>query len=176
MKSVYILGIVLASVALLATMMPGVSVAAQNQGLEYNSMVCVYKNNEVLSCSENALTNAGKDAIKDLLGDGTAGAGFDYIALGNGATPNASSVSMEDEIGNEQAVGRTQGTYASIGTGNWTISALFTANDTVSNINTTSLFNDSFPTNTTLFAYNTFTDVSLEDNDQINVTWTIWVT
>ncbi|MFH0929132.1 MAG: hypothetical protein V1818_02120 [Candidatus Aenigmatarchaeota archaeon] len=175
MKKVYILGIVLMSVALLATMMPGVQIASQNQGLEYNSMVCIYKNGEMIECSENALTDAGKNAIKDLLGSGTAGAAFNYIALGNGSTPGAGSTNLAQEIG-EASLGRALGTFNSVGTGNWSITKTFTASGAVGFINTTALFNATFPTNNTMFAYNTFTNVSLQNADQINVTWTIWVT
>ncbi|MBN2203096.1 MAG: hypothetical protein JW700_02850 [Candidatus Aenigmarchaeota archaeon] len=179
MRNVYILGMVLLSVAMLATTMPSTLMAnVETTSIDYHSMVCVYKNNELVECSHNALTNAGKEAIEDLIGAGTAGAAFDYIALGNGSTPSAGSTSLDEEIG-DSGLERAQGTVNQVAggsSGNWSVTNTFTATGAVGSINTTSLFNNSFPTNISMFAYNTFTEVSLQAQDQINVTWTIWVT
>lgn len=150
------------------------SLAQPVQEFVYHSNVCVYKNNELIQCSPNSLTDVGKDYISDLIGAGLSSGDMNLIALSNESTPTSSSTSLDGEV-RMYGLERIAGTYADAGTGNWTINNVFTANATINDINTTALFNDTWNTNITMFGWNTFTDVDLIANDQINVTWQIWV-
>ena len=176
MEKIYILGMALLLVAIFAvSAVPGVQLSAQ--GINYNAEVCVYKNNELVDCSHNVLYDSGRDLIKTYLGDtggssdevdqielcnATAGCGAPTAAK-SGDTYNALSGCGMDE---------TTGAYNSIGTGNWTISATFQASCDNVLTNVTRLRN----TNNDDFAGNNFSLVTLQTNDIINVTWTIWVT
>ena len=147
-------------------------------GLSYHSSVCVYKNNELVQCSPNALTNAGKNALRSYAAHGGTLAAFDYIALANNTPEGNHAVTDTDLDNRTTCCGLTiaQGTVTDLATdGNWTISKVFTcATEAVSEVNATGIFNASSPG--TYFAYNTFSPVDLQIDDQINVTWTIWVT
>lgn len=123
-------------------------------------------------CAENTYTNAGKNATRDLLGGGSGTAAFDYIALGNTTSPTATDTTL----GGEYAAGgltRAQGTYYSLTqAGNWTISKTFTATADNLLVNTTALFNAS--SSGVMLAGFSFTDATLQTNDQITINATIW--
>ena len=143
--------------------------------ISYHSMVDVYVNGRQISHSHNLVVNGGLDFIKNCIGLGLCGAptNFSNIAVGG----NTSALAATDTtLANEFAgsgLARAPGAVTSIGTGNWSVSKVWTASATAA-VNTTGLFNNT--AGGTLFAENYFTPVTLQANDQINVTWTIWVT
>lgn len=179
MKKIYVLGLVLLVAAFFsATTMTGLYTAAQVQGINYNSQVCVYKNNELVDCSHNVLYDTGKNLIRSYLGDtGGSGDEIDVIELCNAST-SACGSPQADKSEAYTAIAlcgldEQSGAYGALGQdGNWTISYVFTS--TCDNVltNSTRLKN----TNGDDFAGNSFSLVTLQTNDQINVTWTIWVT
>ena len=179
MEKIYVLGLVLLVVAFLAgTVVPGVQMAGQAQGILYHSEVCVYKNNELVDCGSNVLYNTGKNLTRMYLGDsGGTGDEIDRIALCNATTSACGTpVAAKSEAYTAIAacgLSEQSGAFANKTTdGNWTISYVFTS--TCDNVltNSTRLRNTAGED----FAGNSFSLVTLQTNDQINVTWTIWVT
>jgi len=152
-----------------------------SSGLDYNARVCVYKNGEEIDCHYNLLLNDGKNLTRNMLTGNSAGAGPTIIALGNGtATQAATDKVLATEIGNECGLGRAAGTvnfdtaYNNIG--NWSVTKTFTSTCNSAVVNTTALYNSSTlssPNNT--FAETTFTSTTLQANDQLNITWFVWV-
>ncbi|GAH04824.1 unnamed protein product, partial [marine sediment metagenome] len=150
--------------------------------IKYNSNVCTQVIRadgtvELLGCSPNVLTNVGKNAIKAILGEGTIYGAFNYIGLCN-LTAGACTADATDTTIDNEFVGcgldRTAGTYGSLTTGNWSIYNTFTSTCDNRQTNMTGILNQS--TTGTLFAVNTFTDVTLQTDDQLLVNWTVWVT
>lgn len=133
-------------------------------------------NGNILSYEKthNVLTDAGKNWIKECIGNFGCGAtAMKYIAVGNGTAPASASTTLNGEI-TTCGMGRASGTYASIGTGNWSITYLWT--DSGCNnlgVNSTALFNAS--SSGTMFMGDTFTLVTLQDTHQLNITITQWV-
>jgi hypothetical protein len=126
-------------------------------------------------CGQNTYTTAGQNATRDLLGDGSAGPGFKYIALGNGTAPASTDTSLNSEItsGQNSGLARALGTYTSLpAPGNWTISNTFTSSQNSQVVNTTALFNDS--SSGFELAGFSFTSATLQTNDQITINATIW--
>ena len=177
MNKMYILGISLLLVAIFAvTVLPGINTTVQAQGLAYNAEVCVYKNNELVDCSHNVLYDTGAEEIEQYLGNtGGSGDAFDWIQLCNAtagcAQPTAGGGTF-NEMNPDCGVNSSSGAYASVGNGNWTISAVFTSTCDNIETNVTRLRNNAGDA----FAGNNFSLVTLQTDDQINVTWTIWVT
>jgi len=119
------------------------------------------------------LFNDGKELIEAYLGDGNANDPVDQISLCNATAGCAEPTAAGSEAFNTLAaagLSEATGTYASVGVGNYTITHEFTATDSVST-NVTRLQN----TAGTNFAGNSFTLVSLENQDKLTITWTIWV-
>lgn len=177
MYKTYVLGISLLLVAIFAVAaVPGLQMSAQAQGVQYHSDVCVYKNDELIDCSHNILYNTGKELIEDLLGDNT-GTSADYIQLCNATAgcgvPQADAGETYNAL-NACGLAQAQGIYNGglTGSGNWSISQTFQASCDNVQTNVTRL-RTSGGTN---FAGNNFTLVTLQTDDIVNVTWTIWVT
>ena len=182
--------IVLPILALMVFSIVGISrnqeqnqVNSQDTLIRYSSNVCTSVlradgNKEELGCSSNLLTTAGKNLIKNYLGT-SQGDSVDYIALCNQTLGTASGGCSDPAVGNttlsseytQGGLARAQGTYLSNSDGNWSITYTFTATDDALETNMTGLFNAS--SDGTLFALNTFTDVTLQTNDQLSVNWTI---
>lgn len=164
------------------SMMPSSSTSS-GDGIMYNSNVCTSVlrasdgTQESLGCSHNLVTDAGLNAVRDILGQGTQFGAFDYIGLCNAtaacAAPAAGDTTLENEFGSA-GLSRAQGTYGTLGTGNWSIYKTFTATADSLETNKTGIFNQS--SGGTLLAENTFTLVTLQTNDQLTVNWTIYVT
>jgi len=162
------------------TSMPSSVFGSSGQEVKYGSMVCVYHNDELVGCTENLLVDRGKNLIKDRLTNGT-GVAVDFIAVGNGSRAAApADTSLQNEI--TAATGctnlaRTQDTsVVKIGNGNWSYSIKFTSDCSGLIVNTTALYNHTSET-TGFFAANNFTnDVTLQTNDELNVTWYVFVT
>lgn len=120
----------------------------------------------------NLITAAGKDFISAQIGSITPGGnGANYIALTNTAiTPAAGDTALSGEI-TSNGLARAQGTYAhTVGQSTFTVSKTFTATASQS-AQAAGLFTASSAG--TMMAENTFTSVSLANNDQLTITWTI---
>ena len=177
MYKTYVLGISLLLVAIFAVAaVPGLQVSSQDQGLQYHSQVCVYKNSELVDCSSNLLYDDGKDLIEQYLGDtGGTSDEVDQIQLCNATAgcgqPQADAGETFNAL-NSCGMAQATGGYNNIGTGNWSISQTFQASCDNIQTNLTRLRNSAG----TNFAGNNFTLVTLQTDDIVNVTWTIWVT
>jgi hypothetical protein len=137
------------------------------------------------------LTNAGKNLIQDyLIGAGATTTEVKYIALCN-TTNHTDEGGLGDGCA-QPAVGETylKGEYFACGlsraagtltveessAGNFSYAKTFTASCNSLEINVTSIFNASAGATQAYFAGNNFTGVTLETDDQLTVTWYIWVT
>lgn len=168
---------------------PATTQEGQFTAIGYNSAVCkevirVDGTREDLGCKRNLFTNYGKNITRDALGLGSL-ASVAAIGVSNvtGITQAATDVSLGGEYGaNPPAacgIGRAAGSYSMVSTshGNWSISKVFTVSGSGCDslpVNGTGLYNATSGNN--LFAETTFTTATLQINDQINVTWYIWVT
>jgi len=155
------------------------------EGLKYGSSVCVEKNDELVSCGENTLTDAGKNLIQDYL-IGAARTNISYIAICNNTNTSADGGGdscAQPAVGNTVLAGeyfacgltRASGTLTDQGTGNFSYAYTFTSlcDDVVSNV--TGLFNSTSGLGT-YFAGNNYTNVTLQTDDELTVTWYVWVT
>lgn len=135
---------------------------------------------ELVGVSHNLLTTAGQNDIKTILGEGTSRGAYDYIGLCNASiactAPDAGDTTLDNEFADSTSKGlnRSQGTYASISDGYYSIYNTFTADVNGMVTNTTGLFNQS--TDGTLLAENSFTLVTLQSADQLTINWTINIT
>lgn len=167
---------------IVATVIPSINTVTSNDAfMTYHSRVCISKNGHLLQCSPNVFSNAGKNLTRDYIGNFTStDAGrVKYIALGNGsAGATATGLTYEVLTADCSGLGRAEGTYAvTLGSaGNWTIAKKFTCGCTSFNVNSTGLYNNSGAGQAVYFAGNNFTNVPLSQNDEITVTWYIWVT
>jgi hypothetical protein len=132
----------------------------------------------------NLITDAGKDFIREQIGQTTAsgaidGNGANFIALTNtGITPAAGDTALSGEI-TANGLGRGAGSYAEVSTNQFTITRTFTASGAQS-AQAAGLFTAAV-TGTPgaggddgiMVAENTFTAVSLAANDQLTITWTV---
>jgi hypothetical protein len=180
MKKEYIVAMAILVLAMAFYLNPIEGSKSSDATINYHSSVCKVVTRadgtvEDLGCNPNIVTNAGLNHLKEFLGQGNAGSvNASIITVGNGTAPVAGSTTLNNEI-TDCGFGRRGPTYASIGTGNWSLT--YTWTDASCNglvVNTTGLFNAS--SGGTMFAGNSFTSVTLQSSDQLNVTWTIWVT
>lgn len=109
----------------------------------------------------NVITNAGKNQIRDQIG-GTAGAAFDYIAIGTGSGGGVSSTALVTEFT------RQQGTYAEPVDYNWTITYTFGAG-TFSGTTITEAGCLNAAASGTLLNYQDFTGITLQSGDSLQV-------
>lgn len=156
-----------------------IDTSGTSQGINYESQVCIFKNDELIQCNHNVLFNNGAEAIEQDLGNGVINGPFKNISLCNSTTAagvNCGTVTAgQTEAYNLFSAGgliQGAGTYFSNGNGNWTISKTFTATANSLTTNVTKLSN--------ITGYNlsgnSFTAVSLNIDDQITINWTIWIT
>ena len=160
--------------------------------LEYNSMVCIQTTGdfegrqtpigewELVSQSTNVLYDTGKEAIESYLQAGLGGGdAFDWIELCN-------STLVENSCGAPSAgkaeeylaytgcglvgVAGTSGTNAA--SGNWTVYNEYTSTCDAQTTNVSRLVNDDDDD----LAGNSFTEVTLQIGDKLNVSWDIWIT
>jgi len=146
--------------------------------IEYNSNVCKTVTRadgtvEATECNHNLLYDTGKELIELYLGNGSSG-NADWIGLCNATSACGEPVADSSEAYTALTGGlsRTQGEYSSVdgSDGNWTISNKFTATGSVST-NVTHLETSAGVE----FAGNSFTLVSLENDDELSIEWNIWV-
>lgn len=119
----------------------------------------------------NLRTNAGGDAQGSQMGNtGTQAAACNYIALTNTAvTPAVTDTTLSGEIV-ANGLSRAQGAWASTSHTSFTITKTFTATGAQS-AQAAGLFNAA--ASGTLCFENTFTQVSLNSTDTLQITWTI---
>jgi len=153
---------------------PDESEVTSADSIDYSADVCVWKNGELLSCSHNVLTTAGKNLIKTILGDSGSGGPVKYIALSDNSThtPSASDTSLVNEI-TSGGLERAAGTYASIGDGKWNITHEFTATSDFTGVRLAGLFNQA--TGGTMLAENSFSSCNLVSGDKIKIVWNLTV-
>jgi len=145
--------------------------------LNYGAVVCIKiiradGTIEDVGCSGNVVTEAGLNHIKYLVGEGASSEAVKYLALGNGSAPTISSTYLDNEITN-CGLARAEGTYTSNGVGNWTRSKTWTCTCDGVYVNTTALFNAT--SGGTMFAGYSFSTRILYENDQLQESWTIWI-
>lgn len=180
-RAVLILPIFLALIVGLFTFTLSNNPSSQNsfsQGINYESEVCIFKNNNLVECKHNVLYTDGGEAIKENIGNGVDNGPFLNISLCNSSTAGVScggvTAGQSESYNLFSAGGLTQkeGTYFSNGNGNWTVSATFTATASSLTTNVTKLSNR---TGSNLSGAS-FTAVTLNTDDQITINWTLWVT
>ena len=153
------------------------------EGVLYNGMVCHKVNradgtSEDYGCNKNVLTNVGKNhTTSQLFSEPTAASATDIVdsmVLGNTSAPQASDTSHPGKIGVCGLAEYSSLSWSSTGTsdGNVTANHQWTSacNDVI--VNTTGLETNG----NTYFAGNSFTNVTLQANDQLTVTWYVWIT
>jgi len=142
--------------------------------LKYDGVVCVYKNNQLVECKHNLITNVGLNAIKTQLGVGTPFTQITNISVANatGAVQAATDTTLTGEWKSCGLAGQG-GTYVNqAGNGQWNITYQWTVAGTGCAdilVNATGLYNATGASQ--LFAEVGFTAVTLQTNDKINVTW-----
>jgi len=130
---------------------------------------------EPVECSSNVLYDTGKNLIRTYLGDTGGGTDeVDQIELGN-----ASLAAGEPQADSSEAytalsgcgMDAATGAYTALAQdGNWTIDYEFTSTCADVLTNVTHLTN----TATAEFAGNSFTLVTLQNGDKLQLNWTIW--
>jgi hypothetical protein len=160
----------LVAVALLVNLKAQQVMTSEN--LKYTGVACVYKNDQLIGCYHNLITNRGKDLIKiDMMGTGAVT--LDQLALANNTVAqSASDTNLQGEW-TTCGLARVTGTLTSIGTGNWSISYQWTSTCDNAIVNATGIYNTTFSGN--LFAETTFATTTLMNGDKINVTYYTWV-
>jgi len=165
-----------------------VNLAPQNSisdEITYNSMVCkqvtrVDGTVVPLECSHNVLYDTGKEAIEAYLGAGSGGGdAFDWIELCNSTlvenSCGAPSAGKAEEYLAYTGCGLV-GVAATCGEnaqdGNWTCYHSFTSTCDAQTTNVSRLVNDDDDD----LAGNSFTEVTLQTGDKLNITWDVWVT
>jgi hypothetical protein len=112
---------------------------------------------------------------RDALGMGGLGA-VNVIGVANNTVTQAATDTVLQGEWTTCNMGRATGTYVEeTGSyGNWTIVNTFTSSCDNVRVNATGLYNNTV--GNWLFAEDTFTNVDLQTNDQLQITWYIWVT
>jgi len=146
---------------------------------------------ENLGCNSNMYTNYGRNATRQIFFGAGGSAAFDVISVG---VVNASEAVTDRCLANQTGAGayckdwNANGLQPAVGTaaqvtgspndfGNVSITKTFTCTNCVNTvINGTGLYNSTTLTDLTMFASANFTSVTLQTNDQINVTWFLWTT
>ncbi len=142
----------------------------------------------------NLITTAGLDFIREQIGALSGGTpapganGANFIGLSsNTKAPAASDVCLSTTDGGSTSaeitaggLARAQGTYTEVSTNQFQIARTFTATTTHTAVQKAGLFTAAATGDTCaggddgrMMAENTFTAVSLANNDQLTITWTI---
>ena len=156
-----------------------------NKGMEDNmnihGYVTIIKNagtdSEEIICKDkhNLLTNSGRDAFHALAYTNTSAGtrGYGFIALtANAASPAATDTALTGEIaaGGLARADATTKTHSS-GTNTTTLQHTFTASAVHTAVVKAALFNAA--SSGTMAHINTFTSVTLQSSDTLQVTWTL---
>jgi hypothetical protein len=150
----------------------------------YKGILCVYykkagMNDWVeLGCSENTLTNIGKNYTERQLIEPQAASTANqlkYIALSNVSTACTSTSTNIQEI-TTGGLERALCTVTHLDYGKWSCEQTFTANAHTPNVQIAGLFwNGTAGNDGSLFACGSFTPVTLEQNDNILIRWNITI-
>lgn len=145
----------------------------EDHGCSDNPLTPQGEREMINSLNKYVFTNAGAEAVEQILGQGTNYSAFDFIGLCNASTvgtgctaPDATDTTIDNEF-TDSGLARSQGTYYDIANGNWTIGNTFTATADNLETNVTGLYN--FSTGGTLLATNNFTKATLQTNDQLTI-------
>lgn len=152
-----------------------------SEGIGYKGVVCTYVTRadgtvEDNGCNHNVLFDTGAELIEDYLADGSGGGdAVDWIELCDAtnatcAEPTADS-SEEYTAWVDSGLAKSVGTVGDNGNGNWSVWKTFTSTADGAIVNVTHLINDDDDE----FAGNSFTDVTLQANDQLTINWTVSV-
>lgn len=132
---------------------------------------------ENLGWFHNVFTNAGKEAVEQILANQVSYGNFTYIGLCN-LTAGACTIAVADTVilNNFTSCGmaKTAGTVGNLGTGNWSIYNEFTSSCNNVQTNMTGLLNQT--NGGTLLAEVAFTDVTLQTGDKLAINWTCTAT
>jgi len=156
-------------------------VKGMEEGMNVHGYVTVIKNvgtdSEEIICDNkhNLLTNSGRDwmhaQVYTNTGAGTIGAYFIGLTTDT-ATPAAANTLLTSEI-TTGGLARAAGTTShSAGTNSTTIQKTFTASATHTAVIKAALFNQ-LAVGGTMAHINTFTSVTLQSSDTLQVTWTV---
>jgi hypothetical protein len=166
----------------LSSFKPSVSTNAANfvnTGIPYHGQVTVYKNGVLIWTGHNTLVNNGRSIVQDLLHASGATAGVTSVALSN-VTPMTGYSATDTTIGAGTdwascGLSVAAGTYVATGTaGQWNVTKTFTNTcPTGMIVNATGLYNAT--SSGYLFAETNFTSTTLNQNDQINITWGLYI-
>jgi len=120
----------------------------------------------------NLTPNGGKDFIKAQISGTAVTANCIYIGVDDTAyTPAATDTALPSEV-TLNGFARASGTYASTGTGTWTLQKVFTATGAQSNIVAAAVFLDAtVGADTMCFGVGSLGPVTLATNDTLTVTW-----
>jgi hypothetical protein len=176
------------------------SITQPTGGFHYGSVVCEWKhtwNAETNSygdweliqpCQSNLITNAGLGALGSVLNGTTVNLNATWVALGNASAgyPLPTDTVINGEW-NTCGLNNATGTSIGQGQGQWNVTKTFTSTCNNAMVNITGLYNSSkYGTGSPLytgltpllFAEVNFTTfgTTLQANDQINVTWGIYIT
>lgn len=142
----------------------------------------------------NLITTAGRDFIRQQIGALSGGTpapeanGANFIGLSTDTkAPHASDTCLSTTDGGSTSaeittggLARAQGSYAEVSTDKFTITRTFTASAGHTNVQKAGLFTAAANGDTcaggndgTMMAENTFTAVTLANNDQLTITWTV---
>lgn len=155
--------------------------AGPSESAIWHTAVCIEKNGELTGpCQHNELTTWGQNTTTDRIFT-SVGAAVDYISLSNG-TGSGAAIDIDSEIA-ECGLSRAQATTNTAvsspeSDGNRTLAYTWTNTCNVNVlVNNTGLHNTTAGATDAMFAINNFTsDVTLSLNDQVTVTWYVWVT
>lgn len=123
--------------------------------------------------SEHAgtLTNIGLEYIEDLMGNNGTDPSADRISLtANDTLPDATCTQLTPEIAANN-LSRASATYASAGTGSWTITYIFTASGSQA-VEVVGL-NWAPSGDNNLLCFDDIATASMEDDDTLEVEWTL---
>jgi len=153
------------------------------EGVLYTGMVCHKVTRaggavEDYGCDKNVLTNVGKNhTTSQLFSEPTAVSATDIVdsmVLGNTSAPQDTDTSHPGKVSDCGLAEYSSLSWSSTGTsdGNVTANHQWTSSCNNVVVNTTGLETNG----DTYFAGNSFTSVTLQANDQLTVTWYVWIT
>ncbi len=185
--SIIVLGSSIAYSGMLLNSVSSLSGASEDNSIKYNNGVCIYKNDDLIQCKSNLFTDKGKNHTRDLLLYSTPLSAISAIALGNTSEAiGQGNISIANEL---TAANSGCGLHRAAGTiglstnttgyqvGNWSISKQFTNTCASIQVNVTGVFNTTTAAQAgeALFAVTTFSTVTLQPSDTLNITWYMWV-
>lgn len=148
-----------------------IKISALKESPNIVGRACVSKNNKLLGCTYNLITNSGEEHIEDTLFWGNGGI-VDYLVLGNTTAPVEGSTSHPGEY-TDCGLTRSQATPTDNGNGNVTLSYTWSSITCTRTVNTTGALNAS--SGGTYFAGTTITTASVTSNDNLTIEYTFWV-